>query len=73
MKVSLYVAYLNTLVIIMLSSGVEISFEATTYTIDENGGNREVCAVLSSPTQIEVSIGLVTMNGSALSMFLFFL
>ena len=71
MKVSLYITYLNTLVI-MLSSGVEISLEATTYTIDENGGNREVCAVLSSPTQIEVSIGLVTMNGSALSMFLFF-
>ena len=55
----------------MLSSGVEISLEAATYTIDENGGSREVCAVLSSPTQIEVSIGLVTINGSALSMFLF--
>ena len=29
-----------------------------------------MCAVLASGTQIQVSIGLVTMNGSALSMFL---
>lgn len=29
-----------------------------------------MCAVLASGTQIQISIGLVTMNGSALSMFL---
>ena len=51
-----------------LHTGVEISLESTTYAVDENGGSREVCAVLSSGTQIQLSIGLVMMNGSALSM-----
>lgn len=52
---------------ISLYTGVEISLEATSYAVDENSGSREVCAMLSSGTQIQVSIGLVTMNGSALS------
>ena len=52
--------------------GVEISLEEATYALNENDGNREVCAVLSSGTQIQVSIGLITTNGSALSMLLLF-
>lgn len=48
-------------------AGVEISIEQTTYTVLENGINREVCAVLSSGTEIPVSITLITMDGSAIS------
>lgn len=50
-------------------TGVEISLMATTYTAFESDGNQDVCAVLSSRTQIPVSIGLLTMDGSAIGMF----
>lgn len=48
-------------------AGVEIGIEQTTYTVNEDDGSREVCAVLSSGTQIPVSITLVTVDGSATS------
>ena len=59
---------IGVLIYVNYPIGVVISLEMATYAVDENDGNREVCAVLSSGTQIQVSIGLVTMNGSALSM-----
>ena len=56
-----------------LSTGAEISFEPTTYTVLESGEIQDVCTVLSSGTEIPLSLTLVVTDGSAISKFINFM
>ena len=53
--------------------GVEISLVPTSYTVLESDGIQDVCAVLSSATEIPLSLTLITIDGSALRMIIKFM